>query len=317
MVILIISLRKVFKLKVVLNFTNGDLKEVIKLSAPIYISVAIWEINAIINKMLASGLVEGSISAMNYADRLRELPNGVITAAVITVMFPLLSRYAAQKDFSNLKAATIKAITLLFMTLIPVIAVSIYYSGEITKIVYERGAFTPDTTALTASIFIFAVMSLFFSGGATLLSNTFYSMQDTKTPQIAAVIMVICNIILNIILVRYMQAAGLTLATSISFFIYFAILFILFRKKCGAFGGLALLKNIAKCTIATISMIPVFILCEIFRNRLPLIIFFGIGVIISLIVYAVLLYLLKVELFMETLNRAKMFFKNRRKTKNI
>ena len=80
--------------------------------------------------------------------------------------------------------------------------------------------------------------------------------------------MVAVNITLNAILVRYMQAAGLTLATSIAFFVYFVTLFILFRRKCGAFGGLALAKNIGKCMVATASMVPMFLLFELLRHRL-------------------------------------------------
>jgi len=311
--LLVLSVRKVFTFKAVLNFKNGDLRDVIKLSLPVYLSVAVWEINAVIDRVLASGLPEGSISAMNYAGILRSLPDGTITMSVITVMFPLLSQYAAQKDFINLKAAAMKAVSLLVLTLLPIISVSVYYAGEITKIVYERGAFTSSITALTANIFIFYIISLIFSGGATMLSNTFYSMQDTKSPQIAAVIMVICNIVFNLILIRYMQAAGLALATSIAYFMYFGILFVQFRIKCGALGGLSFLKNTIKCLIATAGMIPIFFLCELFRNTFPLVIFFGIAVVISLAVYAMLLYLLKVELFIESLNRAKAFLVKRKK----
>ena len=309
--LLVLSVRKVFSFKAILNFTNGDLKDVVKLSLPIYLSVAIGEVNAIIDKMFASGLPEGSISAMNYATKLRALPDGIITASIITVIYPLLSQYAAKKDFFNLKATAVKAISLLSMTLLPVIAVSLYYSSEITKIVYERGAFTSDSTLLTANIFTFAILSLIFAGSSSLLSNTFYSMQDTKTPQIAAVIMVAVNITLNAILVRYMQAAGLTLATSIAFFVYFVLLFILFRRKCGAFGGLALAKNVGKCMVATASMAPVFWLCELLRPRLPLFVFFAAAAAASLCVYALLLYLLRVSLFMEALGRAKAFLKGR------
>ena len=310
-VLLISSVRKVFRFTAILNFSNGDLKEVLKLSLPVFISVGVWEINIMIDKMLASGLPEGSITAMNLAITLRGLPDGIITGAIITVMFPLMSQYAAKQDFGNLKAAAAKAMSLLSMSLLPIIALSLYYAVEITRIVYERGAFTPEDTLLTASIFTFYIIAIFFAGCATMLNNAFYSMQDTKTPQIAAVITVAVNVTFNLILVRYMQAAGLALATSIASFVYCAVLFILFRRKCGAFGGLALVKNAAKCTFATAGMIPVFFLCELLRDRLPLFIFFAVAAMISLCVYALLLYLFKVELFMEALERGKTFIKNR------
>jgi putative peptidoglycan lipid II flippase len=163
---------------------------------------------------------------------------------------------------------------------------------------------------------MFAVTSLVFAGGSYIISDAFYGMQDTKSPQISAVITVICNIIFNLVLIRYMQAAGLALATSIAFFIRFTVLFIQFRRKCGAFGGFNLLKNITKFIVAAASMVPVFYLCELFRNGLPLFVFFAASVAISLCVYALLLYLLKVELFMESLNRVKTILKNRFKKNN-
>ncbi|MCL2698899.1 MAG: murein biosynthesis integral membrane protein MurJ [Defluviitaleaceae bacterium] len=307
----ILSVRKVFRFKPVLNFTNGELKEVVKLSLPIYLSVAVWEINVVVDRILASGLPEGSISAMNYAARLRDLPEGLIAASVMTVMFPLLSQYAAKNDFVNLKAAASKAISLLFMALLPIIAVSLYYATDITRIVYERGAFTPDDTALTARIFTFFVLSLIFTGVGNLLANAFYSMHDTKTPQIAAALTVVVNIVFNLILIRHMQAAGLALASSIAWFVYFTVLFILFRLKCGAFGGLSLIKNVAKCAIATTGMIPIFFLFEPLRDSLPhqgnilMFFFFAAASAVSLSVYALLLYLFKVDLFMEALNRTK------------
>jgi len=313
--ILILSVRKIFYFKASINFSNGDFKEVAKLSAPIFISVAVSEINAIISKILASSLPEGSISAMNYANTLRELPDGIITASVLTVTFPILSQYAAKKDFNGMKIVSIKAISLLLITLLPIIAICINYSTEITTIIFERGAFTSSTTALTSNIFIFTILSLTFSGSATLLCNVFYSMKDTKTPQIAAVFMVACNITLGFIFIKQMQAAGLALGTSIAYFVYFIVLFILLKKKLGSLGVFSLFKNVIKYIIAITGMIPIFILCELLRNLLPLFIFFAVASAVSLCVYALFLYLLKAELFMEALSRGKNYLKSRFKKK--
>jgi hypothetical protein len=107
-----------------------------------------------------------------------------------------------------------------------------------------------------------------------------------------------------------MQATGLALATSIASFIYFLVLFIKFRVKLGSFDGILFLKNIFKYVIATTGVIPVFLLCEIFRNRLSLPIFVSISMMLSLFVYALILYLLKAELFIEALAQVKTFVKN-------
>lgn len=84
-----------------------------------------------------------------------------------------------------------------------------------------------------------------------------------------------------------------------------------FRRKLGTFGGLALLRNIAMCVTATACMIPVFFLSELLRRRLPLFFFFAVAAAASLCVYAVLLNLLRVDLFLETLGRVEIILRNR------
>jgi len=308
---IVISLRKTFKFKPMLNFTNGDVKEIIVLCVPIFISIGVDELNAVIDRMLASGLIEGSISVMNYARKLCSLPDGIITASIITVIFPMFSQYAAKQEFDNLKVLATKAMSALFAVMMPITLVCVYYSKEIVKIVYERGAFTHEQTTLTANILVFLIPSLFFIGGCQVLNNAFYGMQDTKTPRLGAVIAVGSNIILNLILVRYMQAAGLALATSIAFMLNYAILLIFFRKKCGAFGGLAFVRNIIKCTIAVIGMLPVFLLCEFFRDKLPTFVFFVVCAGCGFIVYATLLYIMKVDIFMFGLQKVKSIIKRK------
>ena len=304
-IILVFSLRGVFKFSFRLNFIDGDFSNVIILSLPIFFNVAIRELNVVINRILASGLPEGSISAINYANVLRNLPDTIITFSLATVIFPMLSKYAASNDFDDFKKLAAKAVSLVFITLLPIIAISVHFSTDIVRLVYERGAFTYDNTIMTSHIFIFAIISIVFSTGASVLTNAFYGAQDTKTPQIAMAVMVVCNIALNLILVRYMHAAGLVFASSIAFAVFFVLLLILFRRKFGSFGGISILKNVAKYSIAAAGMIPIFLLCELLRHSLPLLIFLAIGATASLAVYAGLLYLFKADLFMEGLKRVR------------
>ena len=308
---IILSLKNIFEFKPMFNFRNGDVKEIVILCLPILVSIGVDEINVIVDKILASGLVEGSITAMNYATKLRALPHGIITAAVISVILPMFSRYAAKQDFGGLKNLAVKSMSGLFAIMLPVTLVCMYFSREIVRIVYERGAFTGEDTIITAHILVFMIPALFFMGGCQVLNNAFYGMQDTKTPRLGAVIAVIANIILNIILVRYMQAAGLALATSIARILNYIILLIFFRRKCGAFGGKAFLSDILKCSAAALFMLPTFMLSGFFRDLLPGFVFLAAASFISLGIYAVLLYILRVSVFIEILNQAKSFLRKR------
>ncbi|MCL2212274.1 MAG: murein biosynthesis integral membrane protein MurJ [Oscillospiraceae bacterium] len=300
---LIISARKVFKFARIFSFRNGDFGEVVKLSLPIYLSVGIWDINIIIDRILASGLPEGSITAINFAQRLRDLPVGVIAAAVWAVVFPLLAKQAANKEFDQLKATAVRFVKMLAFAFMPIVMISMFFPMDITRIVYERGEFGAAETLLTGNIFFFMAASMLFISCTTLLNNAFFSIKDTKTPLISGIVSVVFNIGLNIVLVRYMEAAGLALATTVASAVGFFVSFALFRRKFGAFGGLALAKNIGKCVIACTAMVPVLLLFELLRDRLPLLIFFAAASVVSLGVYALILYLLKADLFVEMTDR--------------
>ena len=306
-----ISLRRVFRFKPRLDFTNGDVREIAVLSIPIFISIGVDQLNIVIDRMLASGLAEGSITAIVYSMKLRDLPHGIITASILTVIFPLFSQHAAKGEIERVKSLAVKSMSALFAVMAPVTVICVYYSVEIVKIVYERGAFTSEQTTMTAGILVYMIPGLFFLGGNGVLNNAFYGMQDTKTPRLGAVLGVGSNIVLNVILVRYMGASGLALATTLSFMLNYAVLLMFFRRKCGAFGGMAYARNIMKCVGGVTGMIPIFVLMELVRVRVPLLIHFAVSVSVSLAAYAMLLYVLRVELFMEAMERAKSFVKTR------
>ena len=301
--ILIVSLKNIFKLKVTFYIPKSDLIKLIKLSIPIYIGAGLWEVSVVIEKILASGLSEGSISAMSYASKLRELPNSILTTVIITVVFPMLSKNAADKDYSSLRTSVSNAISYLFIILLPVIAICVFYSKEITKIIFERGAFTADVTALTSTLFAASIISLIFSVGLSVVSNAFYSIQDMKTPQISKAIAVACNIIAAFLLVKRYNAIGLMIASSGAIFVNFLILFIQFWRRLGGLNIMKFVKDIIKCAVSMICMIPFFYLFEILRNHLPLFIFVACSTIVSFCIYGLLLYLLKVELFQNALRQ--------------
>ena len=308
-VMLVISVRDIFKIKFIMNFTNGDFKDVINLSLPLYLVAGVNELDVIIHKMIASGLPEGSISAIGYAKTISGLPCGIITASLVAIIFPKFSQYAARQDFESIKAVVVKSVSIIWLCFLPIIATGVYYNTQIIKIAFERGTFTPEITSSVANIFLFYILSIVFVGSLRILDNAFFSIKDTKTPVIVTIISLTCNIILSLILVGHMQTAGLALATSTSNFIWFVLLFILFRRKFGSFGGVSLAKNVAKYIFATFCMIPVFFLCEVLRDKLPLFFFFATSVAISLCIYALILYILKADLFMEALNIGKSYLK--------
>jgi len=107
---------------------------------------------------------------------------------------------------------------------------------------------------MTASALMFYSLGMVFYGYRDVLNKTFYSLQNTKTPMLNGVLTVLCNIVLNLILVRFMQHNGLALATSLSAMIMTFLLFINLRKRIGGIGGKKLIGAFLKCGIASLIM---------------------------------------------------------------
>lgn len=234
----------------VFQLSDAHIKSLLRLAIPTFIGIFIGDINTTIDRMLASGLAEGSISGMNFASRLMGLINGILTLAISTATFPNLSEYIAKKNTADFSATINRSVSVLAFLLIPLTPFVIVFRGEIVRLVFERGAFDRAATAMTANVFAFYAFALFFIALREIISRAFYAMQDTKTPMLNGVVSIALNIVLNLILVRTMQASGLALGTSISTMVCsLSLLWSLHRRVNGVFSR-ALLKNMLKIALA-------------------------------------------------------------------
>jgi putative peptidoglycan lipid II flippase len=186
--------------------------------------------------------------------------------------------------------------------MIPMTAGAIILRVPIVSILFQRGEFDSRATMLTASALLFYSLGMVFFGYRDILSRVFYSLNDTKTPMINGVIALICNILLNIILVQYMQHAGLAFATSITAAITTILLFISLKKKLGSIGTISIVKVFIKSCIAAITMgvtvynlniyINSIIITESITSKLlTLSLNIGVGVII----YSTVIYFSKID----------------------
>jgi putative peptidoglycan lipid II flippase len=248
------AFKKGFKYKPYLEIKDENVKKLIFLVAPVFIGVSVNQINTMIDRTLASSLVEGSISALNYGNKLIGFILGLFVMTISTVIYPMLSKLASQNDIKGLKEATRKAVNIMIILIIPVTAGALVLSEPIVRLLFERGSFDARATSMTASALFFYSIGIIGFGLKDVLSRVFYSLQDTKTPMINSVMAVVLNIVLNLILVKYMAHSGLALATSISSIICIILLFISLKKKIGDFEQDKILKVTFKTILASIIM---------------------------------------------------------------
>ncbi|WP_209315239.1 murein biosynthesis integral membrane protein MurJ [Soehngenia longivitae] len=246
--------RSGYRHKFSINFRDEHLKNLMFIALPVIVGVSVNQINTLVDRTIASGLVVGGISALNYANRLNGFVQGLIVTPVATVLYPSISKMAANDNIKGLKAAINEAINSISILIMPITVGAMLFAEPIVKLLFGRGAFDANAISLTTSALVFYSIGMIGFGLRDILSRAFYSQQDTKTPMINGSIAVIMNIVLNIILSRYMGIGGLALATSISAIFSTGLLFVNLRKKIGALGLKKTAITLAKLTFASIAM---------------------------------------------------------------
>jgi len=230
-----------YKYRPVINFNDPGLRKVLVLVIPVVLGTMVGQINTLVDKMLASGLPAGSVSALDFGNRVNGIVTGIFTSAITTVLYPAMSGFATRRNLESFKKTLNVGIRVIIMITLPMMTGLIVLRQPIIKMLFERGAFDAKATDMTATALLFYSFELVALGVRDLTSRAFYAMQDTRTPTINGIIAVVINVCLNILLVRFMGLGGLALATSISVTLTSISLLFQMKKKAGGIGG----KNIA------------------------------------------------------------------------
>lgn len=185
-----------------------------RLVLPSVVASSASQINSLVDTMIASLLVTGSISWLYYADRLLELPIGVVAVAIATVMLPNLSRLNAEQSTEAFSRTLDWGIRMSLLLVLPAAAALYLLAVPIIATIFGRGALTPTDVAMTAlALEAFAVGLV----GLTLVKITvpaYFAREDTRTPLRFALVAVGVNLALNLALFKPMGHVGLALATS-------------------------------------------------------------------------------------------------------
>ena len=196
--------------------------------------------------LIASYLPTGALSALYYADRINQLPIGVVGIAVGTVLLPEMSRKLAAGDEKGAASAQARGIQLALLLTIPCAAAAIAIPDLIMRALFARGAFTvSDAAAAGATLAAYSLGLLPF---VLLRSFTapFYARGDTATPVKAALLAAAINIMLKVLLMGHLAQVGLALATSVGAWINLSLLAIFARRQGFAVSGAAIGKPVTK-----------------------------------------------------------------------
>lgn len=285
-----------YKHSFTLDFKDIYLRNMLKNAMPVIIGISVNQINVLVDRTLASGIIQGGISALNYASKLNGFIQGIFVSSIITVIYPRISKNVVESDYSLLKKTLSEAIVGISCLVIPATIGAMIFSEQIVLILFGRGAFDRQAINMTAQTLFYYSWGMIGFGLREVLSRVFYAMYDTKTPMINAIIGMSINIVLNLVLSRYIGLSGLALATSIAALIITALMLVSLRKKIGPFGIKQITVSIIKILFASFIMgvfakVSFRYLIAILSENLSLVVAIGIGV----VCYGIIIYFMKIE----------------------
>ncbi|MBB4287013.1 murein biosynthesis integral membrane protein MurJ [Roseospira goensis] len=183
---------------------------------PVVLGGSLYQINLLVGTILASLVSDGAVSWLYYADRVTQLPLGVVGVAVSTALLPLLSRRLKAGQWDAARHDQNRALEVALLLTLPAAAALMVIPGPIIGTLFERGAFTAADTAATAAALVAFASGLPSYVLVKILAQVFFAREDTATPVRVAAAAMAANVILNLILMQVWGHVGIALAAALA-----------------------------------------------------------------------------------------------------
>jgi putative peptidoglycan lipid II flippase len=246
--------REGFRYRPIVDFRDPHLREVLRLMIPGVVGVGAVQINVLVNTYLASGEQPGAVSWLGYAFRLMYLPIGLFGVSIAIASLPDISRQAVAEDHAAIRRLVSRGLRMMLMLNVPATLGLMALAEPIVSVLYERNRFGPADTVATAAALTFYAPGLLGYSAVKIVSPTFYSLRDSRTPVTVSVIAVTVNLILNLLLVRILGFRGLALGTALAALFNAAALLWLLRRRLGGLDFMPVAIAAVKIAVASVVM---------------------------------------------------------------
>ncbi len=198
---------------------DTEIRTLFKRIGPGIIGAGIYQINMVVDTILVSLVASGAVSWLYYANRLQQLPLGVIGAAISVALLPLLSRRLKAGETAEAHAIQDKAVIYGLMMSLPAAIIFVCLADLLVELLFEHGKFTASDTLKTAAALQAYAIGLPCYVMVKALMPNFFARGDTKTPVKYSAVVFIANLTLNLLLMKPLGHIGIAIATSCAAFV--------------------------------------------------------------------------------------------------
>ncbi len=246
---------------------DKDARRVLKLMIPAVIGAGVVHINLFADLIIASFLQKGSISYLYYADRLNQLPLGVVGIAVGTALLPMLSRAMSNDNKGEALDLFNRALEYCLLLALPAAIALLVIPLPLITVLFERGEFGSADSQICANVLRAYAIGLPSYIAIKVFSTAHWAREDTKTPVKISVIATILNIALSLILIQYIGVAGIALATGLTGWLQFYLHIRALKTHPSAYLDHKFMLNMPKIIASSCIMgAAVYMLSEFLQN---------------------------------------------------
>lgn len=284
--------RKRFKFLTGGTHCQEEVKQLVKISVPLLLGNAMYEVNAIVDGQIATSLDSGSASILSYGATIHDMVVGVVVTSVSTVLFSHLSSWVARGDLNQVELNLKRVLECLTLILLPIMVMCLVAGDQIIELFYGRGNFGQYEISMTYGVVIGYSLGFIFQAARSNLVKLYYAFQDSKRPMINGFLAIALNITLSFLLSKLLGVAGIALATSISMLFVTILLLTGVKRYIPNFhikhSGIEITKGILA------ALITAGVVCLI-KGALNLLVIYELVIegILTVVVYILLLAILK------------------------
>ncbi|WP_061212818.1 murein biosynthesis integral membrane protein MurJ [Syntrophomonas wolfei] len=240
-----------------IEFKNEKIINLYKNLLPILLGNSLLQLCLIIDRSFATHLSEGTTAALAFGSNLFITATSIFIVAMSIVVFPRLSEYCLQLDYERMRETLAAVFKVLLFILLPYLLLVVAYNREIITLVYERGAFTSKSTAMTSLAFLLYSLAVVGYACQEIFNRVFYALKKFHIPMKASLLCLLINLLLDFLLFRQAGIAGISLSTSFCLLLYGVIMSFMVRQEVGSFVGRDFLLFAGKLSVPAGAMLGV------------------------------------------------------------
>jgi len=238
------------RLTFTIDWRNARVWRVLALMLPVTIALGLINLSLAVNVAIATLVSDEAPAAIDKAFRIYQLPQGLFSISIATILFPTLARFAARGARDDMRRTMAGGVRQIALLLIPSAVLMAVLAEPVTRLVYQRGAFGAEATDLTSTALFWWSLSLPFQGASLLFSRTFFSLQRPWATTALAGVNLVLNVVLALALYGRFEIAGIVLATVVGTIVMCVAQAWILRGALGGVEGSRLLDTVVRMLVA-------------------------------------------------------------------